>query len=444
MVKQLGMKPEGVYHRLNQRLKASHQVMNPLLVFPCLVALNPGLRISIVAAGGRHTLALSVSDIGQDLYWLAGRGLRIGLLLEIRFWRGPVYRDSYDERQIVFKEPHVNKNRGALEGLILNENQFEGEVPSSLSKCQSLKVVDIGNNHLNGTFPHWLESLPNLQVLVLKSNRFHGQIVPSSTVGLRFPTLQVIDLSHNGFEGQLPIIYFQNFNAMKNVVNKSTPAKYLSVGRQFYSFVVTIKGVEQVFTQLYVSYTIICISHNNFVGEIPDILGNLSSLVVLDLSHNSLTGQIPHTLGKLSEIESLDLSCNQLIGKIPQSLADLMFIEFLNLSQNHLVGVIPVGNQLKTFQEDSFDGNPNLCGVPLPKKCNDNLHDPQLEGDHGDDDEDSGFTWRVVMLGYGCGALFGYLMLSTRRPLWFNAIADALEQMILKRRNKKRYVYIGK
>lgn len=30
-----------------------------LSAFPCLVALNPGVRIASVAAGGRHTLALS-------------------------------------------------------------------------------------------------------------------------------------------------------------------------------------------------------------------------------------------------------------------------------------------------------------------------------------------------------------------------------------------------
>lgn len=30
-----------------------------LSAFPCLVTLNPGVRIATVAAGGRHTLALS-------------------------------------------------------------------------------------------------------------------------------------------------------------------------------------------------------------------------------------------------------------------------------------------------------------------------------------------------------------------------------------------------
>lgn len=36
-----------------------------LSAFPCLVTLNPGVRIASVAAGGRHTLALS----GSSLYF---------------------------------------------------------------------------------------------------------------------------------------------------------------------------------------------------------------------------------------------------------------------------------------------------------------------------------------------------------------------------------------
>ncbi|GJV36692.1 leucine-rich repeat-containing protein [Tanacetum coccineum] len=242
-----------------------------------------------------------------------------------------------------------------LEGLILKGNQLEGQVPSSLSKCQSLKVVDFGNNHLNGTFPGWLGDLPNLQALVLKSNNFHGLIQPSSTDEFPFPSLRVLDLSLNGFVGQLPAKYFQNFNSMKNVI--------------------------------------------------PKVIGGLNSLIVLNLSHNSLIGPIPHALGNLIEIESLDLSWNQLSGEIPQ----------------------------------------RLYGFPLPKR--EHQSSPQVE-DNDDEEEENGFTWKMVMLGYGCGTiiglLMGYLMLSSTRPNWLSAIADAGEQMILKRRDKRRRVYMRK
>ncbi|CAH1420758.1 unnamed protein product [Lactuca virosa] len=71
----------------------------------------------------------------------------------------------------------------------------------------------------------------------------------------------------------------------------------------------------------------------------------------------------------------------------------------------------------------------------------------EVDGD-GDVDGESGFPWRVVMLGYGYGTVIGlvmgYVMLSTGRQKWFNAIADAGEHMLRTTGNKKRYVYIGK
>ncbi|GJY76524.1 leucine-rich repeat-containing protein [Tanacetum coccineum] len=327
--------------------------------------------------------------------------------------------------------PHVFNDCGQLEGLILNGNQLEGGVPSSLLKCQLLKVVDLGNNQLNGTFPDWLGELPNLQVLVLKLNKFHGIVGTSSSMKLSFPSLRVLDLSHNGFASQLPQKYFQNFNAMKNFV-RSTRTQYLNMSGSYYSVTMSVKGQQLQFPKISIEYIIVDLSSNRFDGEIPNTIGNLTSLIVLNLSHNSFTGRIPHALGNLIEIESLDLSSNQLTGDIPENLAKITTLAVLNLSQNDLMGRIPNGPQFSTFEGNSFGGNPKLCGTPLPKKCSEPSHEPQLESDEGDAGE-SGFTWEVVMLGYGCGTVLGlvmgYFMLSTRKVKWFNAIAD----LILKR-----------
>nr|GEW04750.1 leucine-rich repeat-containing protein [Tanacetum cinerariifolium] len=286
---------------------------------------------------------------------------------------------QHEQSEISRKNSKCIRGLWTLEGLILKGNQLEGELPHSLSKCRYLSVIDLGNNHLNGTFPGWSEDLPNLQVLVLKSNKFHGHIQPSSAVRFPFPNLQVLDLSHNRFVGYLPAKYFQYFNSMKNVVNSSPKQKYLYIGGKYYAFVVPMKGVDPDIPRLFVNLKIIDLSNNYFDREIPNIIGNMSSLKVLNLSHNHLNSQIPYCLGNLSEIESLDLSLNQLTGEIPGSLAGIKGLAVLPLSYNRLVGRIPDGTQFNTFDENSFQGNVGLCGYPLPKKCSEYTQKPQLE-----------------------------------------------------------------
>ncbi|PWA36043.1 hypothetical protein CTI12_AA603890 [Artemisia annua] len=84
---------------------------------------------------------------------------------------------------------------------------------------------------------------------------------------------------------------------------------------------------------------------------------------------------------------------------------------------NYLImGRIPDGRQFNTFDENSFEGNVGLCGFPLPKKCNEYTHKPQLESHEGHEEE-SGFTWEVLTLGYI------WMWDSTWiKVKWFNAI----------------------
>ncbi|KAK7854701.1 receptor like protein 21 [Quercus suber] len=93
------------------------------------------------------------------------------------------------------------------------------------------------------------------------------------------------------------------------------------------------------------------LSLNKLIGEIPQELGQLSSLHGLNLSHNQLIGPIPKSFSNLTQLESLDLSHNNLSGEIPSTLIDINSLEIFNVSHNNL------------------SGNPFLCGPPLEKSC---------------------------------------------------------------------------
>ncbi|KAM7481593.1 hypothetical protein LguiB_006176 [Lonicera macranthoides] len=323
--------------------------------------------------------------------------------------------------------------------LNFNGNQLEGKLPRSLANCKQLEVLDIGNNHLNDTFPVWLGTLPELKVLIFKSNRFHGSIPNSAQIKSPFSKLKIIDLSNNEFSGRLPLKYFKYFKAMMEVQGYNTEPEYMnikknqsSITRYEYSVKVVMKGLERELKKILTTFTTIDMSNNKFEGEIPNYIGNLRSLRELNLSHNKLVGCIPPLLEKLSVLESLDLSSNQLVGEIPQQLTSLTSLEFLNLSQNHLVGHIPRGPQFNTFENDSYSGNSALCGFPLSKDCGgDETPHQRLPTDLQQDDGsnfESGFTWKVVCLGYGCGTILGlvmgYIMFLTGKPKWLTGFVE--------------------
>ncbi|MBA0637589.1 hypothetical protein Godav_025086, partial [Gossypium davidsonii] len=160
------------------------------------------------------------------------------------------------------------------------------------------------------------------------------------------------------------------------------------------------------FQSLLTSWMVLDFSSNQFLGEIPKILGELHSLIVLNLSHNSLTGPIPSSLSDLSELESLDLSSNKLRGRIPIELTNIEFLEVLNLSQNNLKGPTPQGKQFDTFTNNSYIGNLGLCGLPLSKSCNHNDEDTSDKFDrHDDDDNDDELNWKFSIL-IGCGSMW--------------------------------------
>jgi hypothetical protein len=58
----------------------------------------------------------------------------------------------------------------------------------------------------------------------------------------------------------------------------------------------------------------------NRVGRIPEWIGGLSDLTLLDLDNNGLEGTIPDAFGQLTSLEYLQLGRNRLTGTVPESM----------------------------------------------------------------------------------------------------------------------------
>ncbi|XP_062214734.1 probable inactive receptor kinase At2g26730 [Phragmites australis] len=131
---------------------------------------------------------------------------------------------------------------------------------------------------------------------------------------------------------------------------------------------------------------VLSLRSNRLLGTIPDDLLQLPSLKALFLQRNLLSGAIPPAVARLGGLERLVLSHNNLSGPIPFALNNLTALRVLLLDGNHLSGSIPsisipglavfnvsdnnlngsIPKPLSRFPRDSFAGNLQLCGEPLP------------------------------------------------------------------------------
>ncbi|KAI5073094.1 hypothetical protein GOP47_0011107 [Adiantum capillus-veneris] len=132
---------------------------------------------------------------------------------------------------------------------------------------------------------------------------------------------------------------------------------------------------------------VLSLRKNKLSGTLPSDLANCSSLRVVNLKNNSFSGALLLDFSAWQLLENLDLSSNSFIGQIPMSLVNLTHLTSLFLEENAFSGTIPsidtptlrsfnvtsnslngsIPSSLSNFTVNSFAGNLDLCGTPLPE-----------------------------------------------------------------------------
>uniref|UniRef100_A0A6N2N0R5 Uncharacterized protein n=1 Tax=Salix viminalis TaxID=40686 RepID=A0A6N2N0R5_SALVM len=244
-----------------------------------------------------------------------------------------------------------------LRYVYLSRNKLQGPIAMEFHDSSGIVALDLSRNNLSGRIPEWIGGLSELRFLLLSHNNLEGEI-PIQLC--RLEQLTLIDLSHNYLSG----------NILSWTIS-THPFQYQDSSDYQQTFEFTTKNVLLIYSGSTIRYfTGIDFSCNNFTGEIPPEIGNLSEIKVLNLSHNSLIGPIPPTFSRLKEIESLDLSYNKLEGEIPPQLTGLYFLAVFSVAHNNLSGKTPARvAQFATFEESCYKDNTFLCGQPLPKAC---------------------------------------------------------------------------
>ncbi|CAL9126205.1 unnamed protein product [Musa acuminata var. zebrina] len=219
----------------------------------------------------------------------------------------------------------------------LNSNRFSGTIPDSFRELQYLTELDLSNNQFSGPFPTSTLRIPNLIYLDLRFNSFSGEVPDELFVG----GLDGIFLNNNQFEGQIPMILWNSPASVITLANNkfsgSIPASFGHVG----------PGIREVL-----------FLNNELTGCIPEGIGFLSDVEVLDLSFNSFTGHLPSSLSCLSDIEVLNMAHNQFSGELPDLVCDLKSLLNLTVSYNFFSGFSQDCDKL-FFRNVGFDFSGN-------------------------------------------------------------------------------------
>ncbi|KAL6133712.1 hypothetical protein ACLB2K_065946 [Fragaria x ananassa] len=241
--------------------------------------------------------------------------------------------------------------------------------------CSGNRVsqIQVQNLGLKGPLPQNLNQLSELFNIGLQRNQFSGPL--PTLKGLS--KLKYAFLDYNNFTS-IPGDFFVGLDALEVLALDGLDLN-ASTG---WTLPIDLSNSVQL-------QNLTCLSCN-LVGPLPEFLGNLTSLTVLELSGNGLSGEIPASFKGLNlqslrlnnpkgaglsggidvittmvQLNSAWLHGNQFTGTIPESIGDLVSLKDLNLNGNKLSGVIPDG--LANLELDTLNLNNNHFMGPIPK-----------------------------------------------------------------------------
>ncbi|KAL6629147.1 hypothetical protein ACP70R_028912 [Stipagrostis hirtigluma subsp. patula] len=275
-------------------------------------------------------------------------------------------------------EGQVSASLGELTGLLrlnLSHNMLSGGLPLELMLSNSIIVLDVSFNRLNGDLPELPSPSPRrpLQVLNISSNLFTGQF-PSTTWEV-MNNLVALNASNNSFTGQIPshlcsssptltvitLCYNQLSGSIPPALGNCSMLKVLKAGHnkltgplpdelfnatslEYLSF--PNNGLHGILDGARIinlrNLLILDLGGNNFSGRIPDSIGQLKRLEELHLDHNSMEGDLPSSLSNCTSIMTIDLKSNKFSGELTKvNFFNLPNLKTLDLLFNNFNGTIP-------------------------------------------------------------------------------------------------------
>ncbi|KAM0938356.1 putative protein kinase RLK-Pelle-DLSV family [Dioscorea sansibarensis] len=236
-----------------------------------------------------------------------------------------------------------------LTTLALFGNRITGKIPDELSNITTLQYITLENNLMQGPIPKSLGKLINLERLHLPANNFMGEL-PESLGNLKNMTDFRID--GNSITGEIPS-FIGNWTKLQRLDMQGT-----NLEGPFPSIFSTLENL----TELRVS------DLKGGDGKFPP-LQNMKEMKELVLRNLSISGELPEYIGNMTNLKLLDLSFNKFTGPIPDKFSSLKnHMDFMYLANNQLSGTIPDWILTSTKHHSDLSYN-NFSSFSAPGSC---------------------------------------------------------------------------
>ena len=288
------------------------------------------------------SLAQAINGLDQTKNNLVGTiPVEIGLLSRLEFLR-------LSDNQLRGSIPPSLFNSTKVSEVVVSNNELSGSLPDNLGDAVDLVQLHVEQNQMNGTIPDGFYSLSLLRVAEMRGNQFSG------TLSSRLGELQVmtdLDFAQNALTGTIPALdtlpRFDFIHLDDNLLTGTLPPwvtgllsrQEITVSNNMLSG--TIGAPNATAAPSAAKLRVLDLSHNDFTGDFPPWITELSMLQSFHISHNSFAGPLPTfwAPGTMTNLETLGLSHNLFSGTIPPNLPDNLLQA--DLASNVLTGGIP-------------------------------------------------------------------------------------------------------
>ncbi|XP_013647244.2 leucine-rich repeat extensin-like protein 7 [Brassica napus] len=257
-------------------------------------------------------------------------------------YNGVVCSESLDD-------PSINKT---VSGVDLNHGDIAGHLPEELGLLTDIALFHVNSNRFCGTLPLGFSQLSLLFELDLSNNRFAGKF-PELVIGL--PKLKYLDLRYNEFEGGLPESLFEkDLDALFLNSNRFTSKIPVNMGSSPVSVLVLASNrfdgcIPTSFSKMGKTLNEIILMDNGLQSCLPNDMGLLQNVTVLDISYNSLVGELPESMGQMESLEVLNVERNMFSGVIPEEICLLKNLREFIYGSNYFTGEPPTCRYLETY-----------------------------------------------------------------------------------------------